>query len=199
MKTFRNLIIIIIVGAALIFGYFKYIDRQKVKIKQLEDKIALLKAENTPMRFKITEKTQDSIKLVIKFYDADDVEINKIVTKLAGQELSFDFNVVAIKDYYVAFPSKLFSNLIAASDGMVLYNIYDKNGFPQVFESKNMDSDLKSGLEHLFTKIKSDQLDSINQQFGNMVHDIKGLKAFKPNIVYSIVCHSKGGIEIIEE
>jgi hypothetical protein len=199
MKTIRNLFILAIIGATLVFGYFKCIENQKEKIKQLEDKIALLKEEHIPIRFKISEKTNDSIKLVLKFYNADNEEFNKMETKLSGQELSFDFYIVPVKDKYVAFPSKLFSNVIAASNGIDLYNFYNKDGFPQVFESKNMDSDLKTGLQNLFEQIKAGQIDSINHNFGNMVHDIKDLKAFMPDMVYSIVCHTKGGIEIKEE
>jgi hypothetical protein len=199
MKTFKTITIITIILAALVFGYFKCIDNQKEKIKQLEDKIALLKEEHIPIRFKISEKTLDSIKLVVKFYNADDEEINKLETKLPGQELSFDFYIVPVKDKFVAFPSKLFSNVIAASDGISVYEFYNNDGFPQIFESKNMDLDLKTGLQNLFGQIKAGQIDSINHHFGNMVHDIKDLRAFMPNMVYTIVCHTKGGIEIKEE
>ena len=199
MKTLKVLFILVIIIAALIFGYFKLIDFQKEKIQQLEDKIALLKQQHIPIRFKISEKTDDSIRLVVKFYNADNEEFNKMEIKVPGQELSFDFYVVPINDSYVAFPSKLFSNRIAASDGIPLYNLYDKEGFPQVFETVKMDADLKSGLQILFQKIKAGQVDSINHSFGNMVHDIKDLKSFMPDMVYSIVCHTKGGIEIVEE
>jgi hypothetical protein len=106
---------------------------------------------------------------------------------------------VPVNDRYVAFPSKLFSNVIAAADGIKLYSYYDKDGFPQVFESDSIDFDLKMGLQDLFQQIKSGQTDSINQHFGNMVHDIKDLKSFMPDMVYSIVCRTKGGIEIKEE
>ncbi len=199
MKTLKVLFILIIIIAAIVFGYFRLIEYQKETIKKLEDKIALLKEEHIPIRFKIIEKTSDSISLVVKFYNADNEEINKLETKLAGQELSFDFYVVPVKDRYVAFPSKLFTNRIAAVDGIPFYALYDIEGFPQVFETKNIDLDLKKGLQDLFQQIKTGQVDSIEHSFGNMVHDIKDLKSFMPDMVYSIVCHTKGGIEIVEE
>jgi hypothetical protein len=199
MKIIKTIIILAIIGAALFFGYSTCIENQKEKIKKLEEKIALLKEEHIPMRFKISEKTADSIQLVVKFYNADNKEINKLETKIAGQELSFDFDVVPVNGKYVAFPSKLFSNVIAAADGIKLYSFYDKDGFPQVFESDSLDNDLKMGLQDLFQQIKTGQTDSINQHFGNMVHDIKDIKSFMPDMVYSIVVHTKGGIEIIEE
>jgi len=189
---------IVIVLTSLIF-ISSCIESQKNKIKQLEDNIALLKEENIPLRFKIIEKANDSIRLVVKFYNADNKEINKIEHKLHGQELSFDFYVVPVKDRYVAFPSKIFTDKIAANDGVELYEQYNEEGYPAIFNSSAMNPELYDGLKSVYFKVKTGQLDSLNEHFGNMVHDIKEFKSFLPENVYSIVTHTKGGIEIIEE
>jgi hypothetical protein len=199
MKKFFLFLLVFGILTALLFGYFKCIEKQEEKIRKLESKIALLKETQTPIRFKILEKTKDSIKLSAKFYNSDDKEIGKLDTIIPGQELSFDFYVLPVKDRYLAFPSKIFSNQIAAANGIKLYDIYDKEGFPQVFYSKDMDRDLNTGLKYVFKQVKTGQLDSLNKYFGNMVHDIRKLKSFIPKTVYSIVTHTKGGIEIIEE
>jgi hypothetical protein len=199
MRKFIVFLIIIIAIGGLIFGYYTCTEHQQEKIKMLESKIALLKETHTPIRFKIIEKTDDSIKLSAKFYNANDEEVNKLETTLAGQELSFDFYIVPIKDRYIAFPSKIFTNKIAAANGIEIYNLYDKEGFPLVFETKDMDTEIHEGLKDLFRQVKTGQLDSLNNYFGNMVHDIKEFKSFIPQTVYSIVTHTKGGIEIIEE
>ena len=175
------------------------IQNQKNKIKQLEDNIALLKEENTPVKFKILEKTADSISLVVKFYNADNKEINKIEQKLYGQELSFDFYVVPVKDRYVAFPAKIFTDKMAADNGIILYDYYNLEDYPAVFYSKDINADLYEGLKDVYQKVKAGQLDSLNEHFGNMVHDIKEFKSFLPENVYTVVTHTKGGIEIIEE
>jgi len=199
MKKLFIFILIAGVVTALFFGYFKCIAKQEEKIKMLEAKISLLKETQTPIRFKILEKTADSIILSARFYNADDKEINKLETTIAGQELSFDFYVVPVKDRYIAFPYKIFSNQIAAANGLELYDFYDKEGFPGVFDSKDIDPDINQGLKEMFQKIKTGQLDSLQSYFGNMVHDIQEFKLFVPQTVYSIVTHTKGGIEIIEE
>jgi hypothetical protein len=199
MKKIFVFIIIIGIITTLILGYFKCIEKQEEKIKMLESKISLLKETQTPIRFKILEKTPDSIRLAARFYNSDNNEINKLETTVAGQELSFDFYVVPIKDRYLAFPYKIFSNQIAAAKGIELYNLYDKEGFPEVFGSKQIDPDLSQGLKTMFRQVRTGQLDSLQNYFGNMVHDIKEFKSFVPQTVYSIVTHTKGGIEIIEE
>jgi len=198
MQKINNQLWFIIVLIGLVFSS-SCIESQKNKIKQLEDNIALLKEENIPIRFKILEKTNDSILLLVKFYNADDREINKVEQKLYGEELSFDFYVIPVKDRYVAFPSKIFTDKIAANHGIILYDYYSKEDYPAIFNSSEINSELYEGLKDVYMKVKSGQLDSLSEHFGNMVHDIKEFKSFLPENVYSIVTHTKGGIEIIEE
>lgn len=175
------------------------IKEQKKQIRKLEDKIALLKEENTPIRFKIKDKTNDSITVTVKFYNADKKEINSFTRKLNGQELSFDFYVVPVKNKHVAFPAKIFTDRIAPDKGISLYKYYNKEGYPGIFSSKDIDKDLYKGLKDLYLNIQNNQMDSISEHFGNMVHDFKKVKSFIPGNVYSIITHTKGGIEIIEE
>jgi hypothetical protein len=154
MKLIKYLLIIAFAIGMIAIGCFSCIEKQKEKIALLEEKIELLKEEHTPIKFKISEKTEDEIKVTIKFYNADNEEVNKLETTVPGQELSFDFYVVPVKEKYVAFPSKLFSNVIAASNGTSLYDLYDKNGFPEIFQSKSLDPELKQGLEDVLTMLK---------------------------------------------
>lgn len=195
----KLLIALILVLGIISVGYFACIEKQEKKILSLEENIVKLKESHTPIRFKIVDKTDETIALVMKFYNADNKEINKLETELEGQELSFDFYVVKVKDKYVAFPSKLFSNTIAASKGKPLYSWYNNDGYPEIYFAKNIDKDLYNGLKEVYQKLINDQIDSLENSFGNMVHDIKDFKAFTPETVYSIVTHSKGGIEIVEE
>jgi hypothetical protein len=199
MKKLIVLLVVIGLGVAIVLLYPKCIGKQEEKIQMLETKIELLKETHIPLRFKILEKTADSIHLAAKFYNAEDKFIKQLETKLAGQELSFDFYVVPVKDRYIAFPYKIFTNQIAPVDGIELYDYYDNNGFPEVFYAQGMDKDLETGLKNMFRQIRAGQLDSLKNYFGNMVHDIQEFKSFLPETPYSIVTHTKGGIEIIEE
>jgi hypothetical protein len=119
MKKLFVFIIILGVIGALIYGFFMLTEKQEEKIKMLESKISLLKETHIPIRFKILEKTPDSIKLAAKFYNADNKEIEHLDTTLLGQELSFDFYVVPVKDRYLSYPFKIFSNQVAAANGIV--------------------------------------------------------------------------------
>ncbi len=195
-NSLKLLLLILISGIVFTTSCIK---KQEKQIKKLEDNIALLQTENTPVRFKILEKTEDSLSIIVKFYNADKKEINHFEKILNGQELSFDFYVVPVKDKYVAFPAKIFTDRIAADDGIILYEFYNQEGYPGIFYHKDINKDLYKGLKEVYQNIKTGQLDSVSEHFGNMVHDIKKFNSFLPGNVYSIVVHTKGGIEIIEE
>ncbi len=195
-KQGANLLVLIGIITLLLSSCIK---EQKKQIKKLEENISLLKEETTPIRFKILGKTNDSIHLLVKFYNSDKKEINSFKKTLNGQELSIDFYMVPVKDRFVAFPSKIFTDRIPADAGISLYEYYNQEGFPGIFYTKDIDKDLYQGLKDIYQKVKSGQVDSISDHFGNMVHDIQKVKSFLADNVYSIVTHTKGGIEIIEE
>lgn len=192
--------IVLIALILLVGGYFltQYAKIQEKRIENLEEHIAFLKAENVPVKFRIDEKTDTLIKVTIKFYDLDDNEIAKTQQEVYGEELSFDFSVIPVKDKYVAFPHKLFSDQIAPKNGILLTDFYDKQEFPQIFHHSKITSEAKEAFTLLFEQLKTDSIHRDSKQFGNMVHDIKQIKSFQEGYVYKIVVHTKGGIEVLE-
>ena len=199
----KKIIIVLLILAVLgTTGYFIFNAagcKQKEKIAALEDRINELQAEYVPIRFKILNRENGNIRAALKFYDADGKVINRTTKILEGRELSVDFYVIPVKDKYLAFPVKIFTDKIATDNGESLTELYDKEGFPQIFFSKNLDKKLMGGLELIFTKIKEDNYSADDKYFGNMVHDIPQLKAYKIGEIYRIVCRTKGGIEVIQE
>jgi len=193
-------IILIVVAAAAIF-LLPYLNESQLKqIAELEENIELLKQEQVPVRFTIKERTEETLLVAVKLYDADNKEIAKFENELVGVELSVDFYMVPVKERHLAFPYRIFTEQMAPDDGIMLASYYDNNGFPQVFYSeKNMNKDLKKGLSELFTAIKKGEPAFNAGEFGNLVHDIAHLKTFKVGSIYKVVTHTKGGIEVIEE
>lgn len=198
----KTIIIILTSIAVSILFYFIFNTvgcKQKEKIAVLEEQVEFLKSEYVPIRFKVLDRKNDNLNVAVKFYDADGKVIKRINKNLIGDELSFDFYVIPIKERYIAFPYKIFSDKIAPDDGEILTKYYDNDGFPQTFHSKKMNKKLKGGLKAIFEKIKNDDFSTDDKYFGNMVHDISELKEYKTGHIYRIVCRVKGGIEVIEE
>ncbi|MEA2042035.1 MAG: hypothetical protein U9N85_05730 [Bacteroidota bacterium] len=193
--------ILSIITILIVFYFFFSISscKQKEKIASLEQKIDLLKAEYSPIRFKIIEKENNTIDVAIKFYNSDDKVIRRVNKSIKGNELSFDFYVIPVKGRYLAFPYKIFSDQIAPDDGELITQYYDSEDFPEIFDSKLINKTLKAGLTAVFRKVKSNDFDPDDKYFGNTVHDISKLKEYKTGQVYRVVTHTKGGIEVIEE
>ncbi len=198
-KLLIALVVIAIIASVVTYYLTNYQEIQEQEIVKLELKIDNLKAEHSPIRFIIREKTEDSITLAAKFYDADGTLIGQVEHKLEGRELSFDFQVVAADGGYLAFPYKIYTDEIAPTDGFDLTSVYDQNGFPQVFAQANLDNTNKQVLSELFAKVKSGEIEKDKNAFGNMVHDVHEIKSFEKDIIYKIITRTKGGIEIIEE
>jgi hypothetical protein len=199
----RKILIILfsaVAVGALVFGVFGVLTcNQQKKIAQLEEHIDKLKAVQTPIRFKITERTDEDFEVALKYFDANDEVINRVEKKFKGSELSLDFVEFKVKDSYVAFPYKMYSDEIAPDDGYLMLNDYDKAGFPQIFYQKGLNPELKKGLQKLFENLKENKVNPFETYFGNMVHDLKGVKNYQTGVVYKVIVHTKGGIEVVED
>lgn len=199
MKNLFYLLLIILLGGLLLYLGKGILSFQEQEIADLEDKIALLKSQHTPIKFKVTEKTAEKISFSMAFFDAEGQKISSENFSLNGKELMFDFYLIKVRDRYVAFPYKVFTDEIAPDNGTLLFSYYDKDNFPQIFFSKNMDLELKKLLTILFEKSKSGEIEKEETYFGNVVHDIAGIKEFKQGYVYKIVSFSAGGMEVTED
>lgn len=200
-KIFIFVISILILGVAIYLIFTTVTNNQKKKIDQLEEKISLLQKENIPLRFKIIEKINDNIKVAVKYYDTEGKVIKRDVYEIKGSELHFDFVIIKAKskEINIAFPYKIYSEKIAPDDGIKIAKSYDVKGFPQIFYSSNLDSDIETFFKETFQKVLTDEITAEDDYFGSEVHDINKYKNFKINTIYKIVTRIKGGIEIIEE
>ena len=193
------------IGFLLILSTFFILNgitcNQAEKIAVLEKKIEILKDETTPLRFKILSKEDGKISFAVKFFDSEEKpkDINRLVQTIEGEELSFDFIVIQVNGKHLFFPNKVYSDKIAPENGIDLKSFYNKDGFPQIFYFKAIDQEFREILTQIFEDIKSDNLQEDDNYFGNMVHDIANFNEYKPDRIYKIVCHTKGGIEVVED
>ena len=199
----KKIIFIISAAVAVLIGLLLLLNvitcKQRKTIALLEKNISHLKEETTPIRFKVTKRKNGKVTVVFAFYDADNKRIKKGIQKtFTGNEISFDFYVYQTQNKYIAFPYKVYTDSIAPNQGDDLIVYYDKAGFPQIFNKKNMNKDLRFGLEALFEKVKNGEITKDEKYFGNMVHDLAGVKEFRIGHTYKIITHTKGGIEIVE-
>lgn len=181
--------------------------QQQEQIYHLENIIAELKQELVPLKFKVLKSSENEIEIETSFYDLEDKCFAKKQLKLDGEELFFDFQVIKLdKNNYMFFPTKVYTNLMAPENGIDLTNFYNNKGFPEIYnklenflsdENKKTYSAYKEKIVSVFNYVREDNLDFIDEQFGNAVHDMKEISKFKKGYSYKIICHPHtGSIEI---
>ncbi len=183
--------------AAILGTLYLLVRAQEESIARLEDRIDLLKAECIPLRFQILSRDGDTLRVKLKLYDSEDREIETLERDLAGNSLFIDFISLPIGGRYLAFPHRIFSEKIPAAQGISLFALYDDEGFPSVYDARNLDQGLRKGLSAIFQKLKAGELPA--SSFGNAVHDVQEFASFEMDIVYKVVTRAKGGIEIMED
>ena len=199
-KIWVIILAVILVVSGTVYFLFLGTKSQEQKIKDLENEISFLKEETIPVRYKIISQQNDEIEVSVKFYDLDGQKITKQRYKMQGTVVSFDFYVVKMGDKYIAFPYKIFTDKIEPENGIFLYENYENEGFPMIFYSKNSSKLFSEGIEALYNKIKEEDIEDIDNIFGNMVQNApQTMQNGIEGTIYKIVVHTKGGIELIEE
>ncbi len=203
MKLKAIIILIFVIGAIIagVFFISKLTNNQEKKIEKLNDEIAFLKTETQPIRFKVTDRKNGETTVLVKFYNLENKEIGKKEFTMKGTTISFDFYVVKFDNGYVAFPYKIFSDEIQASNGTLLYDFYEKNNFPMTFFKDDASKNFKEGIKALYEKIKAGNIENIDNIFGSMVQNNASATTNNRDIDvwYKIIVHTAGGIEIIED
>lgn len=176
---------------------------QEKKIAKYEEEITELESEYTMMRFQITERTDDTIEIAIKFLDlTGDHWIKKNYT-LLGREVHFDFFSIplATKNIsYCTLPYLLYTDEIAPKAGESLLTQDLIKDFIPISYSK--DDFSKKDLNNITTTVNqliNRSYVTDDHAFGSVIHDMAGLSSYKTGSVYRIIARTSGGIEVIEE
>ena len=170
---------------------------QQKKIALLELKISQLKEEFIPMRFRIVSRDKDNMQVDIRFYDTESKSVGTSFITLPGSELYVTVEVIKHGSKgFLFFPSTVFTQEIAASDGMALLEIYNNNGLPAIYEGWNVGKVGELYLKHIYGQVRKGVKKDI--LYGSAVHEIKGVSELQVGLVYDVVCHVKqGGVEIV--
>lgn len=195
MKKIISILLLISVLAISSFATYLYYRTQQ--IKKLEVQLSELMKVQTPIKFKIEKRIADTIYLKVKFYTLDGEEFSEKSYKLIGKELAFDFYIFTEGEQNFAYPYKIFTDKIAPKNGIYIAKEYNSAGFPAIFSFKEIETKEFEYLAEKYEQILQNTL-TFDDNFGNLVHDIKELRQFETDVVYKIIVHTKGGIEVLE-
>ena len=160
------------------------------------------------MQYKVKKNKNSEIQIEVKYLDLEGKEASKRQSyNLSGEEIHFDFTVIKLNEKnYLFFPKTLYTNTIAPENGTNLTAHYSEKAYPVIYnklekfvkadDSKNLKL-YKEEISHLFSLVESENVDMINDKFGNAVHNMNGITEFKKGYSYKIICHPHtGSIEI---
>ncbi|GAB1484461.1 hypothetical protein MASR2M78_32790 [Treponema sp.] len=202
LRGFLFLLLLLVACTLLVTGFVLY--RQRAIISKLEGRLATLRSATIPLRFMVLSRSDQAISARFRFYDADGKEIAAFERSWNGSELSIDSVLVPLGSSYLVFPSRVFTDAIAPRRGTDLFQYYDIEGFPAIYNSTKLDSATKKALSTLFAQVRSseryDETEAAPKgSFGNAVHDLKRLRGFEVGAIYSLLVRTNGGIEIIRD
>ncbi len=192
----------ILIGGSIVYGAYKLMKNvtniQEFIIEQLTEEVARLKAVSSPVKMIIKEITGTKITARIEIYDLDGNRITYIDYTAPGNVVAVDFIEVLLhkdnKKYYVAFPVKIFTNKVAPGKGVDIKNYIEKNGFPQVYHSRDNTEIFNTQIKLLWDKIKTESYDDINDVFGQSVQPNYPAEGDE----YRVDVHTLGGLELIK-
>ncbi len=170
---------------------------QKAKLASLEDGIAALQEETVPMRFMVLSRNGTTLSVRLKFYNLAGDEFAAMDTELEGEQLYLDFLAVPYGKTWIAFPDRVFTELVAPEAGLDLQPLVAPAMGPRTYTGGSLDGRALIEIGTLYSALQSGQ--PVHGAFGNAVHDIAQLGSFRVGQVYKIVIRKKGGLEILEE
>lgn len=210
-RIFKTIITVVLLSlVALAVAAALFFQRQQKIIQDLEASIEAVQRVSVPLRFMILSRSDTELSARFKFYNADGKEIASFERSWNGSELYIDSLVVPLRTGALVFPVRAFTDAVAPRGGTNLVYYYDFNDMPGIYDSVHLDATKRQLFKELFTKLKiaeglygskitSNPGGKLVNYFGNAVHDIKQMRQFEIDTVYSLVVHTDGGIEILNE
>lgn len=170
---------------------------QEQEIRKLSDSITGLKASYTVAKFMILSRSDTEVSARIKLYNAEGAELAMIEKAWAGDELYLDFYTIPVKNAFLFFPYRIFTNKTAPRSGTMLFSYYTVNNFPAVYADSSLTKPTQETIQAIYQKVVRGEV--VTGSFGSTVHDVKEIGLFTVGVVYDVIARSSGGIEIIEE
>ncbi len=203
MKTIRAVLTILLLCSVLGVGAIAFLWwQQGTTLERLEERIARIKTASIPLRFMVLSRGEN-ISARFRFYDADGNEIASFERAWRGSELSIDSVMVPVEGRWLAFPSRVYTELIPPSRGTLLFDYYERDGFPLIHDSAGLEAKDRSILSELFARVRSPSFQESDREgrrsWGSVVHDIRNLSSFEVGAIYSLVVRPSGGMEIVRE
>lgn len=188
--------------------------QQKIEIARLEDLADRLMSESVPLRFMILEKNDSALTARVRIYDLAGREISVLEKTWPGRSIFIDMLLVPLvssgrarppEPSWLAFPYRIFTDTVSPASGTLLFDTYDRDGFPRVLDGVQWTSAERAAIVSAFRAARAEAENgepataSTAGAFGTAVHESLAFSRFNEGVVYKVVCRVRGGVEILED
>ena len=174
----------------------------------LEDTINYLKSEYEFARLTINSKNSSSISFTMTLLNVNGNVAAKKDYELPGNDIFLESAIIVMsspdKERALVFPKRLYSELLPPDQGLAITSLYDDNGFPGIYSSKDLTPELSSVIRKIYQlsqTAKEDSPDWKDQSVKialNMEASLHQTRGYEPGKTYSCVVHPNGGMELLE-
>ncbi len=203
MKIKKTIKITAIIALSAIVAIIAYLLTKPDNDPSIKEKIHLLKAYSTVMRFKIVQpqsengQDEEGFILVAKFFNLDEDMVGRLESSFDADSIVFDFQRIRIDDKYIFFPeTMLFLKKGKINKKIDLKKNYTINNSPGIYFSKIIDHQLSKQISQLYNLLNNQKFETIEKKFGIYSHYNIVLKKPKPRELYSLRINIDGSVSI---
>ncbi len=152
-KRFLKIFISVAAFFVLLFAIVNYIN---LKI-ELAEKILSntnLSGFNTGCIIRTLGQNPESVSANISFFTPSNYLISSYERSWQGWELKIECIVLPLKKGVLVFPHRIYSNRTKFGTGVILFQYYNKKGFPAIYDYGFLSSEEKKAIKTLFKLVK---------------------------------------------
>ncbi len=152
-----------------------------------------LEAGRLPVGITVFGRSSDTISARLTIYNPVGEILGTVERSWSGWELVLDCIVVGTGNGWLVFPYTLYSNESSPDRGVNLLKIYNRNGFPAIWDKGALQQAERKSLSRLFFIVRTERW--MPRILGSLHHERVTIRSFEPGIEYSLFAASSGRLE----
>jgi len=186
-----------IIGLTLVLGLLSY--PSYLGLPSARDKASLASAAGklpsayTPLRLQIVSASADGLRVRIKFLDLSGGELSLIERSFEGQSLGLEFYAKRLAlGHPSTYRTLLFPRILRGKGGasgasLLLFDAYDREGFPGIFDSRaggaaSLSEDERRALSRAFTSAKAAKKPLASSRLIVLLSGLEAGKSYKVEV-----------------
>ncbi len=132
----------------------------------------------------------DTLSARIDLYTADGDLAGTVERSWSGWELKLDCVMIGTGTKWLVFPFLAYTDETERGHGVDLLRLYNRDGFPAIFESSLLRNDERASLKRLLSLVRTERW--MPSVFGALHHETVSIRSFEAGTAYSLFVTKEG-------